>query len=630
MTQETRVRRSPVGAELSAAGAHFRVWAPDRRRVTVVIEDGLQIELMPEAGGYFAGTAAEAKVGDRYGFSLDGGPPLPDPASRFQPDGPHGLSEIVDPDGFVWSDAEWKGIRAYEAILYEMHVGAFTAKGDWDAATERLPHLVELGVTVIELMPVAEFAGQFGWGYDGVDLFAPTHLYGRPDAMRRFVNSAHELGLAVILDVVYNHFGPDGCYVQEFSESYFSERHNTDWGRGINFDGKSSGPVREFFLANAAYWITEFHLDGLRFDATQSIIDESEEPILTALGRAARQAGGSRSIYLVAENEPQETKIARPIEEGGNGLDALWNDDFHHTAVVALTGRSEAYYTDYKGSPQEFISAAKYGYLYQGQRYDWQKKRRGKPSFGVLYCSFINYLENHDQTANSAKGLRLHQMTSPGLHRAVTACLLLAPQTPMLFQGQEYSSTKPFLYFADQKTELANLVRNGRTEFLAQFPRIKESRLQDELADPGVPDTFERCKLDWAEKERHSSALALHKDLIALRRNDPVLNSQAGVDGAVLSNDCLLLRYFAEDRLDRLLIVNLGRDLRVSPAPEPLLAPPEGRRWEPLLSTEDPKYGGFGEIPLEGSFNWRIPAQAAVLMTSVPRRREGEEDDEDT
>jgi maltooligosyltrehalose trehalohydrolase len=584
------------------------------------------IELTPEAGGYFAGSAPEAKAGDRYGFSLDGGPPLPDPASRFQPGGPHGLSEIVDPDGFEWRDAKWKGIHARDAVLYELHVGAFTAKGDWDAASERLPHLADLGVTIIELMPVAEFAGRFGWGYDGVDLFAPTHLYGPPDAMRRFVNSAHELGLAVILDVVYNHFGPDGCYIQEFSKSYFSDRHDTDWGRGINFDGKSSGPVREFYIANTVYWITEFHLDGLRFDATQSIFDESKEHILSALGRAARQAGGSRSIYLVAENERQETRIARPLNEGGNGLDALWNDDFHHTAAVALTGRSEAYYTDYKGSPQEFISAAKYGYLYQGQRYDWQKNRRGKPSFGLPHSSFVNYLENHDQTANSAKGLRMHQMANPGLHRALTAYLLLAPQPPMLFQGQEYSSSRPFLYFADQKGELAKLVRSGRKEFLAQFPRIKESSLQGQLADPGASDTFECCKLDWAEKESHSSAYALHKDLIALRRGDPVVNGRAreGVDGAVLSNDCLLLRYFAEDRLDRLLIVNLGRDLRLSPAPEPLLAPPDGRRWEPILSTEDSKYGGFGEIPLEGLFNWRIPAQAAVLMTSVPQRLEGE------
>jgi maltooligosyltrehalose trehalohydrolase len=270
--------------------------------------------------------------------------------------------------------------------------------------------------------------------------------------------------------------------------------------------------------------------------------------------------------------------------------------------------------------------------LYQGQRYDWQKNRRGKPSFGLPHCAFINYLENHDQTANSARGLRLHQMTSPGLHRALTAYMLLAPQPPMLFQGQEYSSSRPFFYFSDQKTELAELVRNGRKEFLAQFPRIKDPRIQDQLADPGALDTFERCKLDWTEKERHSSAYALHKDLIALRRSDPVLNGRVceGVDGAVLSNDCLLLRYFTEDRLDRLLIVNLGQDLRVSPAPEPLLAPPDGRRWEPVFSTEDPKYSGFGETPLEGSFNWRIPAQAAVLMTSVPRRREGEEDDEDT
>ena len=623
MKQAPPRRRLPIGAELFPEGAHFRVWAPDSGRVAVIFEDRKRIVLRSEAGGYFSGWAPGAKAGERYRLSLDGRKPLPDPASRFQPEGPHGPSELVDPEEFKWTDARWQGIEHRDAVIYELHVGAFTEAGDWKAATGRLTDLADLGITIVEVMPVADFPGRFGWGYDGVDLFAPSRLYGPPDDMRAFVNRAHALGIGVILDVVYNHFGPDGCYVQHFSESYFSERPPTDWGRAMNFDEKNSGPVREFFISNVVHWIHEYHLDGLRFDATQSIIDESKEHILTAMARAARKAARNRKIYLTAENEPQETKIARPVEEGGFGLDALWNDDLHHTAVVALTGRREAYYTDYKGSPQEFISAVKYGYLFQGQRYDWQKKRRGKPSFGMPHVAFINYLENHDQTANSARGLRLHQMTSPGLHRALTAYLLLAPQPPLLFQGQEFNSSMPFLFFADHKPKLAKLVRSGRAEFLSQFPRIQDSRIRDGLTDPDAEETFVGCKLSWSEKEAHHEAYKFHRDLLALRRGDPVFSGRdrTGIDGAVLSQHAFLLRHFADDGADRLLIFNFGHDFHLSPAPEPLLAPPEDRRWDLLFSTENPAYGGFGETALEGPFNWRIPSQAAVVLAAGSRRQ---------
>ena len=377
-------RRLPVGAEILSSGeTHFRVWAPRRRAVEVAIEGGGRTALAAEGNGYFSGALREARAGTRYRYRLDGGESYPDPASRFQPEGPHGPSQVIDPATYRWRDADWKGLALPGQVLYEMHVGTFTKEGTWAAATRELPALRELGVTVVEVMPVADFAGRFGWGYDGVDLYAPTRLYGTPDDMRAFVDEAHRLGLGVILDVVYNHVGPSGNYLPQFAPRYFSDKYATEWGEPFNYDGEDGAPVREFIASNAAYWIAEFHLDGLRLDATQSMHDASPEHVLAAIAREARRAAGPRSIILVAENEPQETRLVRPPAEGGYGLDALWNDDFHHSAMVALTGRNEAYYTDYRGAPQEFVSALKYGYLYQGQVYRWQGKRRGTPSFGV-------------------------------------------------------------------------------------------------------------------------------------------------------------------------------------------------------------------------------------------------------
>jgi maltooligosyltrehalose trehalohydrolase len=347
------------------------------------------VALAAEPGGYFVGTLADARAGTRYRFSLDGGPPLPDPASRFQPDGPHGASEIVDPGAFRWTDTAWPGVSLRGQVLYELHVGTFTREGTWRAAMQQLPALADMGIRVLELMPVAEFPGQFGWGYDGVDLFAPTRLYGRPDDFRAFVDRAHALRLGVILDVVYNHVGPDGNYLTRFSPDYVTDRYANEWGEAINFDGARSAPVREFFIANAGYWIDEYHLDGLRLDATQQMFDVSPDHILAAISRRVRQAGGPRATLIVAENEPQHVRLVRSVEVGGYGLDALWNDDFHHSASVAVTGRHEAYYTDYGGTPQELVSAVKWGYLYQGQRYAWQKKARGTPAFGVPPERFV-------------------------------------------------------------------------------------------------------------------------------------------------------------------------------------------------------------------------------------------------
>ncbi len=378
-------RRRAMGAEpLPQGGTHFRVWAPGKDRVVVVLCDAqgrgsAEFALQREEAGYHASWVPEAKVNSLYGFQVDGKPQLlPDPASRFQPQGPTGPSQVIDPGQFPWSDTDWRGVGREGQVIYEMHFGTFTPEGTYAAAAEQLGVLADLGVTVIEVMPLADFPGRFGWGYDGVCLFAPTRLYGSPDDLRRFIDRAHGHGLGVILDVVYNHLGPEGQTLELFSDYYFSDQIATDWGKAMNFDGPEAAEVRRFYLANAAYWIEEFHFDGMRFDATQAIHDSSQEHILAALARQVRVSAGKRATLLVAENEPQHTRLVRAADQGGFGLDALWNDDFHHSAHVALTGHSEAYFTDYRGAPQEFISAIKYGYLYQGQWYAWQNKRRGR------------------------------------------------------------------------------------------------------------------------------------------------------------------------------------------------------------------------------------------------------------
>jgi maltooligosyltrehalose trehalohydrolase len=614
------IRRMPVGAEIqnNGLGTHFRVWAPQHSSVSVTFEDGRErARLTSEEGGYFSDFVAGIAPGARYKYELDGGEAYPDPASRYQPTGPHGWSEIVDPTSFQWSDDAWQGIQLQGQVIYELHLGTFTPEGTWSAAARKLDYLKDTGITLIEVMPVADFPGQFGWGYDGVQPYAPASIYGTPDEMRTFVDRAHALGLGVILDVVYNHLGPDGNYLPKFSSFYLTTRYKTDWGEAINFDGEERGPVREFFRENAAYWVREFHLDGLRFDATQDIHDESEPHILVELTSAAREAAGHRSILLVGENESQNTRLITPIENAGYGLDALWNDDYHHTAMVALTGQVDAYYTDYRGTAQELLSAVKYGYLFQGQWYRWQQKRRGTSTLGLPREAMINFIQNHDQIANSARGQRVQKLTSPGMLKAVTALTLLAPGTPMLFQGQEFGASSPFLFFADHKPELANLIKAGRMEFLGQWRSLVLPEMQKCFDDPHAPETFEKCKLDHAEVHKHAETYALHKDLLRLRREDPILCRQGadGIDGAVFSSQCLVVRFFSPGfQQDRLLLVNLGVEVDLDPAPEPLLAPPSSMEWVKMWSSEDPQYGGCGTPPLDTQQNWKIPGQAAILL----------------
>jgi maltooligosyltrehalose trehalohydrolase len=632
MAVELSRRRLSAGVEVLGSGAHARVWAPACRTIDVVIEpQGSKPEgitsLTRERDGYFSGSV-DATVGDRYWFRLDGDRLRPDPASRYQPDGPTGPSVVVDPSRFRWTDRDWPGVRSDGQVLYELHVGTFTPEGTWRAAAELLPQLADLGITVVEMMPVADFAGRFGWGYDGVSLYAPTRLYGEPDDLRAFVDRAHAAGLGVILDVVYNHLGPDGNFLPEFSPEYFTDRYKNDWGQALNFEGPE--PAREHFVGNAGYWIDEFHFDGLRLDATQDIHDRSREHVISSIVQRARQAAPTRPVFIVAENEPQHTKLVRPPSAGGYGIDALWNDDYHHTATVALIGRREAYYTDYTGSAQEMISCAKYGFLFQGQWYQWQKQRRGEAGLDLAPYRFVTYLENHDQVANTPFGRRLHELASPGRLRALTALTLLGPGTPLLFQGQEFAASAPFLFFADHKPELNGAIRAGRQEFLAQFPSLRDPEVVAALPSPSDEATFRRSKLDPSERERNGAAMALHRDLLRIRRSDPVIR-RAGFlrpDGAVLTPDAFLLRYQGGEDGDRLLVVNLGCDVDLRPLPEPLLAPPAESHWVVQWSSNAVRYAGEGQPPLRPHSCLHLAAESAVLLRSEPGPIDDDDDDE--
>lgn len=624
MTHDVAAKRTfPMGAEFNRQGVSFRVWAPHRQQVHVVLLDaaGKETRLVPmepEEDGYFRSWVKNLPAGTLYYYRLDDDPKnYPDPASRFQPQGVHGPSQVVNPGAFAWSDDAWPGVQLAGQVLYELHLGTFTPEGTWKAATDKLSYLRELGVTLVEVMPVADFQGEFGWGYDGVHWFAPSRLYGEPDDFRRFVDQAHRIGLGVILDVVYNHFGPSGNYTDVFSPHYTSQKHITDWGAAINYDDEHCEPVRQMVASNGAYWVREFHVDGLRLDATHSIYDDSRVHVLAELSRAARQAAGKRSILLYAENETQQVRHVEPIEQGGYGLDGMWNDDFHHTCRVAATGHAEYYYADYSGTPQELLSAARWGFLYQGQWNERIGQPRGSDAWREPAARFVNCLQNHDQVSNSARGLRLHQLTSPGRLRALTALLLLSPGTPLLFMGQEFSASSPFVFFADHDVDLNQLVREGRWEYLRSFARVAGYGEQAALPDPSDVKTFERCKLNWQEFSEDNPAYRLHRELLRMRRDDPTFSRQDAqhLHGAVISSDAFLLRWLSETGDDRLLFVNLGRDLHWQPAAEPLIAPPRSRRWRLHWSSEDPRYGGAGTAVFDPK-DWIIPGQTAVVLAA--------------
>lgn len=619
-------RHYPIGAELSEGGVSFRVWAPAHDAVHLLLADSRAIPMSAEPDGYFRLDAPGLGDGCLYKFGLGAGKePVADPASRYQPERPDGWSMVIDPARFAWRHPDWRGVEPRHQVVYELHIGTFTTEGTHDAARACLPLLKDIGVTCIELMPLNEFPGDFGWGYDGVLPYAPAHLYGTPDDLRAFIDAAHALEIGVILDVVYNHFGV-GNRFSDFSPDYFTDRHENEWGRSINFDGKNSRSVREFVAMNARYWIDEFHFDGLRLDATQALNDDSDEHIIAAIAREARAAAPNRTLWIVGENEPQDPRLIRSARAGGYALDALWNDDFHHSAMVALTGRREAYYHDHHGRAQEFVSAAKFGFLFQGQRYDWQDAARGRPALDLGPSNFVHFLQNHDQIANSGTGSRLQGLGSPARVRALTALLLLGPQIPMLFQGEEFAASTPFFYFADHKEALAEAVRKGRIAFLDQFPSLNDEDFPGIMPNPADRSTFERCKLDWSERDANQHAVSLHRDLLRLRRQWQTSDGAdtPRLDGSVFGQNGFILRFFAEASANqRLLLVNLGADAWIESLPDPLLAPPEGFQWQAVWSSEDLRYGGSGRRPGGLQERWSLCADCAVVyQTATADRRQ--------
>jgi maltooligosyltrehalose trehalohydrolase len=619
-----------LGARVRKDAVTFTVWAPKHQSVALRLGDARagardipsgwrDIPMEPRSNGYFSVVVPGARAGQRYWFKLKDAL-RPDPASRYQPDGVFGASAIVDPSSFPWTDADWTGPPPrHRTVVYEMHIGTFTTAGTWGAARAQLGRLADLGVTTLEIMPLSEF----GWGYDGVFLFAPFHEYGTPDDVRVFINDAHRLGIAVILDVVYNHIGPVGSVLHEFSDTYFAE-HDTDWGRGFNVDGPQSEAVRAFMRGNVRHWIDEYHFDGLRFDAVHSIVDRSPEHIVHELTRHAREVAQPRHLFIVAENEAQDVALLQDVgERGPGGLDGIWNEDWHHAAFVALTGQSEAYCADYDGSANEFAAMARWNLLYQGQWYSWQKQRRGTDARSCPSSAFVCFLENHDQVANTGRGVRLHQLANRSQWRAMVSLLLLGPNVPMLFQGQECATTTFFTYFADHQGELAEAVRKGRLEFLSQFSSLRDADTREMLPDPASEASYRTCKINWCGHPGSEEARLLHTDLLALRRTDAVLSglgtAATQVATSAVTRDVVLLRYTAGDD-ERLVLVNLGgrTTLRMN---DPLLAPSSRQRcWVMAWCSERAVYGGPGVAAIAQEGPWTLQANCAWMFRaeSIP------------
>lgn len=533
-----RCHSMPFGAKVTSKGVRFELWAPSVENVHLVLEE-TELPMTAGPNGWYRLAYEGARPGMRYGFRLDGKLIVPDPASRFQPDDVHGRSLIVDPQSYTWSQTNWRGRPWEETVLYELHVGTATPEGTFAALGDKLEKLRDLGITAIELMPIAEFPGERNWGYDGVLPYAPDAAHGTPNDLKRLVDRSHELGLMVFLDVVYNHFGPSGNYLHAYAKDFFTDRHPTPWGAGINVDGDQSRHVREFFIHNALYWLEEYQFDGLRFDAVHAIVDDSKTHFLEELATRIRAAFPDRYVHLVLENEANQ---ARWLERQADGLPALhtaqWADDIHNAWHALLTGESEGYYHDYANDPLQHLGRAlAEGFAYQGDPSPHQKgKIRGEPSGHLHPSAFVSFLQNHDQVGNRAFGERLSHLIPAERLDLARAILFLAPQIPMVFMGEEWSATSPFQFFVDFETEpdLAKAVREGRRSEFKHFKAFADPEITLRIPDPTDSATFERSKIDWSEAERepHRSSLARTRELLKLRREEIVPLLKAGYDGS--------------------------------------------------------------------------------------------------
>lgn len=547
--------------------------------------------LATERGGYHSTFVREAGSGSRYRYRLDGGPELPDPASRFQPEGVHGPSQVVDPGAYRWRherpDDAWA-----DPVVYELHVGTFSSAGTFAATGDKLAYLADLGVDTIELMPLGDFPGRWNWGYDPGASFAPARVYGEPDDLRRLIDHAHGLKLRVVLDVVYNHFGPDGAYLPAFSQHVLTSRHATPWGQAVDFDGPESEGVRRYFLENALMWLREYRFDGLRLDATFAIIDDGPTHLLAELSESVSRLGGPKRL-LIAEDPRNQRNVVLPREQGGLGLDAVWADDFHHSLRVRLAGEGRGYYRDFSGSSADLARTLLGNWFYRGHHSTARGAPRGTPASDLPPDRFVYCIENHDQVGNRPDGSRLNRDIPEAAYRAASALLLFLPQLPMLFMGQEWGAGTPFLYFTDHEGELGRQVSAGRRREFEYFSSGTEA------PDPQDESTFLRSKLDWSEPERepHAATLRLYRDLLKLRRglSGPVTISEVNDGG-------LSVR-----RSDRLLLLALEPNVE--------LTLPAGARL--LWSSEVADYAAAPEPPIVHEGHVRFPSQGA-LIAEVP------------
>jgi maltooligosyltrehalose trehalohydrolase len=601
-----------LGASVGMTRTAFSVWAPAAKSLVLHSGSGsaageYTMTLDGEHRGVWTVTVPGVTHGDRYGYRVDGSDPLPDPVSRSQPDGVHGLSEVVDPHRFEWTDQAWKGQSLADFVLYELHVGTFTKEGTFDAVIDRLDDLVSLGVTAIELMPVASFPGRRNWGYDGVDLYAPQHSYGGPEGLRRLVDAAHARGLAVVLDVVYNHVGPEGNYLDKFGP-YFTDTYRTPWGRSVNYDGPGSDGVRRWAHDNALYWFVEYHIDALRLDAVHGIYDFGALSFLEELSDAAHAVGRElgRKIQLMAESDLNDPRLVRPPEHGGFGLDAQWADDFHHTLHVCLTGERNGYYMDFAGvatMPDLYREP-----FFYARRYSKHRDRvHGRSSAGVPRQRFVVASQNHDQVGNRPLAERLSVLVTPERLRLAAALVLLSPYIPLLFMGEEYGETAPFFYFIEHgDPELVKAVREGRKREFAAIEKLETP------TDPQAEETFERCKLDWSKRQsvEGEQLLTLYRDLLALRREEPALRPGAveamvygGPDWMTVRRDGVLCAF------------NTCNHATNIPVPTEAVG-----SWTLRLSTEAEGYGGSGGVTEHIEPNGEVVDGPRSLLTEEHMR----------
>ena len=581
------------GAELTGAGVSFRTWTIGKKNVSVVIfgeNDNVvrELRLRAETTGYYSVTDAASSAGTLYKYRLDGNV-FPDVASRFQPQGVHGPSQVVDGRSFRWTDLEWKAPALRELVIYELHVGTFTPEGTFPAIIPRLDHFKKLGVNAIELMPIADFAGNRNWGYDCVSIYAPSRAYGEPDGLRTLVNAAHAAGIAVILDVVYNHLGPDGNYMGAYSADYFNAAHDTPWGAAFNLDKPGSEPVRNHFAENPLYWVSEFHIDGFRLDATQAIPDDSPKHLVQEIAERAQAVGA----FVICEDPRNERKLLLPRDQGGYGCNAVWSDDFHHVTRVQMTKEQEGYMGYFKGTMEELVKTMREGWLFTGEL---QKDGipRGTPGADIEPEHFVYCISNHDQVGNRAYGDRLNKVVPAAVYRAASALLLTGPYTPMLFMGQEWAASTPFLYFTDHYDELGRGVTEGRRKEFADFSDFRDPKKRARIPDPQALTTFTNSKLIWTELEQspHAETLRLYSDFLRFRRTRVKERGRGCWLVAQVSRRAIALRYRRPKQGDILILAQLLANETILEPTYELVRPAHGRTWRFEISSNEPIYGG--------------------------------------